>query len=189
MSKFRVFVIALLSLLFCWTAAAQTTDSLTPEIVEGFIGSIQDLQEVGKKYHTEELVSPTVSGDKAMAQADTPFSTAITKMQGHQAYNEMQAVILKHGFSDAQQWGAIGDRIMKAFGANSMETEMPQMDEQMQQALEQIENSNMTDEQKETMRQMMQSSTQMMNSYVNISETDKAAVLPFMQAIENLGYE
>jgi len=57
----------------------------------------------------------------------------------------------------------------------------------MKQALEQIEKSNMTEEQKEGMRQMMQSSIQMMNSYENASETDKAAVLPYMSVIENLG--
>jgi hypothetical protein len=122
-----------------------------------------------------------------MAQSATPFSTTITRMQGHHAFNEMQETILKHGFSDVQSWGATGDRIMKAFAANSMETEMPQMDEQMKQALEQIEKSNMTKEQKEGMRQMMQSSMQMMNSYENVSETDKAAVLPYMSVIENLG--
>ena len=67
---------------------------------------------------------------------------------------------------------------MKAFAANGMDSEMPQMDEQMKQALEQIESSDMTEKQKENMRQMMQSSMQLMNSYVNAPETDKAAVLP-----------
>jgi hypothetical protein len=45
----------------------------------------------------------------------------------------------------------------------------------------------MTEEQKEGMRQMMQSSMQMMNSYENVPEADKAAVLPYMSVIENLG--
>ena len=187
MSKFRIFTIAVSVFIFCPTVNAQTSDSLTPEIVQGFINSIQDLREVSKRYNADEIMSPTASGDKTMAQTATPFSTTITRMQGHNAFNEMQATILKHGFSDMQSWGAIGDRIMKAFAANSIETEVPQMDEQMKQALEQIEKSNMTEEQKEGMRQMMQSSIQMMNSYENASETDKAAVLPYMSVIENLG--
>ena len=61
---------------------------------------------------------------------------------------------------------------------------LPQLDEQMQQALEEIEKSNMSDEQKDAMRQMMQSSMQMMDIYADVSESDKAAVLPFMSAIE-----
>ena len=187
MSKIRVIAIAVSAFVFCPTVTAQTPDSLTPEIVQGFVDSIQDLREISKRYNADEIMSPAASGDKTMAQTATPFSTAITRMQGHHAFNEMQATILKHGFSDMQSWGAIGDRIMKAFTANSMETEMPQMDEQMKQALEQIDKSNMTEEQKEGMRQTMQSSMQMMNSYENVSETDKAAVLPYMSEIENLG--
>ena len=189
MSKFRVFVLAISVFIFCPIVNAQALDSLTPEIVQRFIDSIQDLREVSKKYNVDEIMSSTDSGDKTAAKTATPFSTAITKMQGHQAYNEMQETILKHGFSDVQSWGAIGDRIMKAFTANSIETEMPEMDEQMKQALEQIEKSNMTEEQKEGMRQMMQSSMQMMNSYDSVPETDKAAVLPYMSVIENLGHQ
>jgi hypothetical protein len=187
MSKFRIITIAVSVFIFCPTVNAQTSDSLTPEIVQGFINSIQDLREVSKRYNADEIMSPTASGDKTTAQSATPFSTAITRMQGHHAFNEMQETILKHGFSDVQSWGAIGDRVMKAFAANSIETEVPQMDEQMKQALEQIEKSNMTEEQKEGMRQMMQSSIQMMNSYENVPETDKAVVLPYMSVIENLG--
>ena len=189
MSKFRIIAIAVSTFVFCPPVSAQTPDSLTPEIVQGFVDSIQDLREISKRYNADEIMSPTASGDKTMAQTATPFSTAITRMRGHQAFNEMQATILKHGFSDMQSWGAIGDRIMKAFAANSMDTEMPQMDEQMKQALEQIESSDMTEEQKENMRQMMQSSMQMMNSYENVPETDKAAVLPYMSVIENLGHQ
>ncbi len=99
----------------------------------------------------------------------------------------MLAVIKRHGFSDLDQWGTIADRIMRAFAANSMNTGLPQMDEQMQQALEQIEKSNMTDAQKDAMRQIMQSSSQMMDVYADVPETDKAAVLPFMSDLETLG--
>ena len=188
MSKFRVIAIAVTVFVFCSTVTAQTPGSLTPEIVQGFADSFQDLQEISKRYNADQIMSPIASGDKNMAQTATPFSTAISKIQGHQAFNEMQATILKHGFSDVESWAAIGDRIMKAYAANSMETEMPQMDEQMKQALEQIEKSNMTEEQKENMRQMMLSSMQMMNSYVDVPEVDKAAVLPYMSVIENLGH-
>lgn len=189
MSKFRLFTIAVSAIVFCPPVIAQTPDSLTPEIVQGFVDSIQDLREIGKRYNADEIMSSTASRDKTMAQNATPFSTAITRMRGHQAFNEMQATILKHGFSDMQSWGAVGDRIMKAFAANSMNTEMPQMNEQMKLALDQIESSDMAEDQKESMRQMMQSSMQMMNSYVNAPETDKAAVLPYMSVIENLGHQ
>ncbi len=185
----RVISIVATSLLFTFSSFAQAAEFLTPQSVEGYIISIRDLQEIGKKYGAEEIVNPDISGSDSMAGGVSPFSTAINQMQGHQAYNEMLAVIKRHGFSDLQQWGTTGDRIMRAFAANSMQTGLPQMDEQMQQALEQIEKSDMTDAQKDDMRQIMQSSMQMMDIYADVPETDKAAVLPFMSAIEALGQQ
>ena len=108
-------------------------------------------------------------------------------MQGHEAYDEILAVIERHGFSDLQQWASTGEQIIRAFAANSVETEMPQMDKQMRQALEEIEKSDLTDAQKDAMRQMMESSVQMVSSYTDVSGSDRAAVLPFMSAIETLG--
>ena len=185
----RVIIILVTSLLFTVSTSARGAELLTPQNIEGFIDSVRDLQEISTKYGAEKIVNPDISGSGSMAGAASPFSTAIAQMQGQQAYDEMLAVIMRHGFSDLDQWGTIADRIMRAFAANSMNTGLPQMDEQMQQALEQIEKSNMTDAQKDTMRQIMQSSIQMMDVYADVPETDKAAVLPFMSAIEALGQQ
>ena len=182
-----VIIIVVTSLLFTVSTSARGAELLTPQNIEGYIDSVRDLQEISKKYGAEKLVSPDISSGGSMAGAANPFSTAIAQMQGQQAYNEMLEVIKRHGFSDLDKWGTTADRIMRAFAANSMKTELPQMDEQMQQALEQIEKSDMTDEQKDAMRQMMQSSIQMMDIYADVPETDKAAVLPFMSDLKNLG--
>lgn len=185
----RIICFLVISLLITFSISAQTSDFLTPQKVESFVESFRDLREIGKKYDAQEIMNPDISGGDSMARAANPFSAAITHMQGHRAYNEMLAAINRHGYSDLQQWGTTGDRIMRAFAANSMETELPQVDEQMKQALEQIENSNLTDTQKKAMLQMMQLSTQAMDSYTDVSETDKAAVLPFMSAIEVLSQQ
>ena len=185
----RVIIIVVTSLLFTVSAFAQTGAPLTPQNVKGFIDSVRNIQEISKKYGAEKIVNPDISTGGSMAGAASPFSTAIAQMQGQQAYNEMLEVIKRHGFSDLDQWGTTADRIMRAFAANSMKTGLPQMDEQMQQALEEIDKSNMTDAQKDAMRQLMQSSRQMMDVYADVSEADKAAVLPFMPAIETLGQQ
>ena len=187
MSRFFTFVIVLSVFTFCPAVSAQAAPPLSPEIIQGFVDSINELQEIGKKYDADKIVGPAVSGDAATSRTTSPFSAAISGMQGHEAYDEMQATITKYGFADMQSWGAIGDRIMQAYAANSIGAEMPQMDEQMKQALEQIENSNMPEAQKENMKQMMMSSMQMMNSYASAPEADKKAVLPYMSVIENLG--
>ena len=101
MGKFRVIAIAITVFVFCPTITAQTPGSLTPEIVQGFADSFQDLQEISKRYNEDQIMSPIASGDKNMAQTATPFSTAISKIQGHQAFNEMQATILKMRMSNS----------------------------------------------------------------------------------------
>jgi hypothetical protein len=189
MNMLRLLGAVFASLLLAGPALAQTSSALTPDVVEGFIVSLRDLQEVGKKYDAEGPMNPNMSLDEGMERAAAPFSAAIAQMQGHEAYGEMLAAIERHGFSDVQQWALTGDRIMKAFVANSMEAETPQMDAQMKQALEQIENSNMSAAQKETMLQMMRSSTQMMSAYTDVPAADKAAVAPFMSTIESLGQQ
>jgi hypothetical protein len=185
----RLVVIVVISLLFTFSTYAQPAGNLTRQNIEGYLDSIRDMKKISKKYNTEEIVSPGVSASESMAQGNDPFSAGITQMQGHKAYDEMLAVIERHGFSDIQQWGATGERIIRAFAANSVETEMPAMDKQMQQALEEIEKSDLSDTQKDAMRQMMESSLQMMNSYTDASGADRAAVLPFMSAIEALGQQ
>jgi len=185
----RVIIILVTSLLFTISTSARGAELLTPQNIEGYIDSVRDLQEISKKYGAEKIVSPDISSGGSMAGAASPFSMAIAQMQGQQAYNEMLEVIKRHGFPDLDQWGTTADRIMRAFAANSMKTGLPQMDEQMQQALEQIEKSNMTDEQKDAMRQIMQSSMQMMDIYADVPETDKAAVLPFMSDLKTLGQQ
>ena len=187
MSMLRLLGAVVASLLIAGPALAQTSGPLTSDLIEGFIVSVRDLQEVGKKYDGEGLMNPNMSLDEGMERAAAPFSAAIAQIQGHEAYGEMRAVIERHGFSDVQQWALTGDRVMKAFVANKMGAEMPQMDAQMKQALEQIENSNMSAAQKETMLQMMQSSVQMMGAYADVPEADKAAVAPFMSTLESLG--
>ena len=101
----RVIIIVVTSLLFTFSTFAQTAVSLTPQNVEGFINSVRDLQEIGKKYGAEEIVNPDISGSDSMAGAVSPFSTAIAQMQGQQAYDEMLAVIKQHGFGP----GPMGD--------------------------------------------------------------------------------
>lgn len=185
----RLVVIVVTFLLFNFSVYAQTPGSLTPQLIEGYINSIRDLREISKKYNTEEFMRPEISRGERPAEGNSPSSTAITQMQNHQAYDEILAVIERYGFSDLQQWGITGDRIVRAFAANSVKTEMPAMDEQMKEAMEQIEKSDMTDSQKDAMREMMQASMQMLNSYSDVSESDKKAVSPFMPAIEALSQQ
>ncbi len=101
----RLVSIVVISVLFTCSTYAQTAGNLTRKNIEGYLDSIRDMQKISKKYNSEEIVSPEVSASESMAQGNNPFSTAITQMQGQKAYDEMLAVIERHGFSDLQQLG------------------------------------------------------------------------------------
>jgi hypothetical protein len=60
----RLVVIVVTSLVFTFSVYAQTLESLTPQIIEGYINSIRDLQDIGKRYNTEEIVRSDISGDR-----------------------------------------------------------------------------------------------------------------------------
>ena len=183
----QIFVAIMVWWLAVVTVPAQASGPLTPDLVQGFIAAAKEIQKIAGKYDEMLLMNQNISADAAMAKAQAPFTSAIAQMQGHQAYNEILAVIESQGFADPQQWAATGDRIMKAFVANKMASQMPQIDEQMKQAVEQIEKSNMSASQKEAMLQMIQSSAQMAGAYIDVPDADKSAVLPFMTEIETLG--
>ena len=119
-----------------------------------------------------------------MERAQVPFSSALGSMQGHQAYNEILGVIRGNGFADADQWALIGDRVMKAYIGLRMEAQQPEYNAQIQQAMQQIQNSDMSAEQKQMMMQMMQGSSQAMANFQNVPDADKQAVKPHLAAIE-----
>jgi len=184
----RILITAFVAVLFGGQVHAQSSDPLTPEMVKQFIDSMPDLQTVAQKYgDLPSSVDPNLTMEEKMAHAAAPFSAALGTMRTHAAYEEMADVVEGHGFSGMEQWAEIGDRVIRAYGATQMDAKAPEMDAQMKQALEEIENANMSESQKQMMREMLQSSQQMMGVWADVPPADKAAVQPFMSEIENLG--
>ena len=174
MRKFPAISIMVVSLLLAKFAWAQNPAPLTTDVVERFIASMQDMQEINKKYQDIGILSQDLSNTAEI-------------LQNHEAYNEVATVINNHGFTDINLWATVGNQVMKAYAANKMGEEMPAMDEQMQKAAEEIQRSNMTDTQKQQMMEMLLSSQQMIGTFSDVPEADKAAVLPYLLSIDALG--
>ena len=166
-----IMVVSIFLAKFAW---AQNPAPLTTDLVERFIASMEDMQEINKKYENSGILSQD-------------FSNTAVILQNHEAYNEVVTVINNHGFTDINLWATVGGQVMKAYAANKLGKEMPAIDEQMQKATEEIQKSNMTDTQKQQMMEMLLSSQQMIGTYSNVPEADKAAVLPFLSSIDALG--
>ena len=174
MPKFRVTSVIVVSLFLATLSWAQNPPPLSADVVESFIASMHDMEEISKNYEDSGFMGQDLSNAAEM-------------LQKHEAYNEVVTMINNHGFPDVQLWAAVGNQVMKAYAANKLGEEMPGMDEEMQKAVEEIQKSQMSDTQKQQMIEMLQSSQQIINAYSDVPEADKAAVLPYMSSIDALG--
>lgn len=183
--KLRKPTTLLLSLLLtaCW-AHAQEGPPLSSTHVKGFVGALAELkkwsEENAERY---EASAPTWSferGDEAAA----PLAGAVAALAGHEVLADIESILERHGFEDAESWAQIGDRIIRAYAAIKFEKEQPDMAAEMQKAMAQIEESKMSAQQKEAMRRAMMESQQMVAAFTNASAEDKAAVKPHMDELQ-----
>ena len=181
-----------LSMLAGISAAAE---SLTSDMVGRFIESMNGMQEIADRYEdigeSNDGFNPRAMDKAAMDEiaqrAMTPFSSGLSEMQAHEGYGDLLDMIEEHGFDSAEQWAQVGDRVMRAYAALQMTAEMPNMNAEMAQAMKELESSGMSEEQKQMMRGMLQSSTQVVSAFNDVPEADKAAVKPHIAAIEAWG--
>ncbi len=115
---------------------------LTDEKVEGFVGSWSDVQALEHEF--EDLEQP-----RGEAMPESPFSASLEEAREHEAYQHLQQIAADHGFADTEEWALTGDHIFRAFLGMHMEDE--DHTAEMQQALEEIRQSPLPEEQKEQM--------------------------------------
>lgn len=163
---------------------------LTSDMVGRFIQSMNGMQEIAAKY--DDIVEPNSAFeprgmDDVAQRAMTPFSSSLAEMKAHEGYGDLLAMIRQHGFDSAEQWAQVGDRVMRAYAALTIAEEVPNMNAQLAQAMQELEDSDLSEEQKQMMRGMLQSSTVVVGAVNNVPDADKAAVRPHIGAIEALG--
>ena len=125
-------------------AQAQQTRGITPEavlskpviltedMVNRFLGSMDGVRAISKKY--KDQMPPTHSRRDPMAGL-TGF------LQAKQARGEMQAVLTKHGFSDFPDWLKIARTVMITYGFVKSGKTPEQITQQTQAAIAQIQNN------------------------------------------------
>jgi len=114
---------------------------LTDDRVERFVDSWSDVQ----MHEFEDVEQP--DGELV---PESPFSASLEEARGHEAYESLQQIAVDHGFSDAEEWALTGDHIFRAFLGMEMQDEDPTAE--MKQALEEIRQSPLPEEQKEQMK-------------------------------------
>lgn len=159
-------------------------ETLTDQTVRSFITSLEALQGMEDKYDDLPGNLAGENADIEMADMSRMFSSAIEKLKGHPVYNDLKGVIRQHGFASPEQWGATGDRIFNAWAALEMSQHSGQMNQGMARIMEEMENNpDISEAQKQQMRDMMGSTMSAMDHLKDVSEADKQAVRPHLEAL------
>lgn len=165
----RLFATLLLSLVLALPAfALELTDKNVQQWMQSYTAIVEWSQTQDKK----DLAFLEQEHSQNIPKMESLFSDAILQMKGHKIYKDFAAVLKKSGFSDAQEWAQLGDRIMVASMAVELEKQSAvnsQQRAQMKQAMDALMNNpNLSAEQKAQMQQMMGMTTQVLEA------TDKA---------------
>ena len=185
MKKVTMIFLAAATLL-CGTLAA--AGDLTPAVIDRWMATITALE--GEKANLPGNDAFEMGDDEHgdVAVMYQQLETHLTEeMERH---NGAMVVLRQHGFSSSADWAATYMQITRAYGALQMEAQgdWVQVDEQMRQALEQLDNNpHLSDVQKAQFRQQMATATDVMNSYTrDVPAADKAAVRSRMHQLQTL---
>ena len=162
-------------------------EPLTADEISGFIASLEDVEEVGEKFKNDE----TLRQREEEIEASNPgaetnwMANSISAMKGHEAYDELGEMVEDHGFSSPEEWGRVGDRVLKAYMAAGMDAEAGEMFAEMQRQMQEVQNDpTLSPEQKEMMRSAMESGLSHFKAIAEAPAEDIEAVRPFMDKLE-----
>lgn len=178
----RALLSALAVTLTLATLPAQARD-LNEQTIRDFVDTLEAAESLEPELDT---LSDEVLAERQAEQPDFSrvFSDLVASMRGDPLYDDLEGIAQDHGFTDLQAWAGTGDRIFRAWMAIELEQEAPTSDQEIAQALAEIENSpHMTEAQKAQMRAMMENAMSVMESARNAPPEDVAAVRPHMDLL------
>lgn len=190
----RSLLLVLLACVWGSTVAGTLSDTLSGTLderdVSRYIEATLELHQYEDQFDDFEDAWATEDDDDFNAERIRSMisdSLAFMREQDREAYQLVDRVSRKHGFSSAEAYGQVGDRVMLAFLAVEMEDMNGGFDAQMQEALDEIENSEFfSSEQKESMRQMIRQARDEMAVMFQAPEADKRAIEPYLPVLREL---
>ena len=159
---------------FLFLSGAVAEDApLTEESASRFVDSLDTVKALGEALEAEGKTKELQfdSAPKA-GEPFKPYSKSVVALKAKYPgdYAKLDAAVKKHGFG-AEEWGAVGDRVMVAYLARKMETENPQAMAQMQHM-----DASMMDMLPPEMKAQMMQAQAMMQAVAAASPEDKKAV-------------
>lgn len=180
--------LTILLLLFLTVSALHAgAAALKTSEIEGFIASLSELQSLSKKHEDlEKWTANAGARSRGAPGAEVNWmADSIAAIEGHPVYREFEEVVGSHGFESPEHWAEVGDRVLKAFFAATMDQQAPAMKAQMEQAMREIENNtSLTPEQKQIMKETMGSSMAQVSAMSDAPSADVEAVRPYMDRLQ-----
>lgn len=131
-------------------AAAQ--GGLTDAQVESFLRAYPDVVKFA-----DESGAKLKDRARAERRKGAPFSDAIPMLKQQGLYDKLARVVGPHGFSSPEAFAGTADRVIRAFAAQHMSEQQPQMAQQLEMARQAITNNpNIPEQQKQEMLRRME---------------------------------
>jgi hypothetical protein len=168
------------SLLFAVASASSLTDAK----VKSFVASWSQVAQLFDEHDYEDDEFIDDDEDDEIFSAVNMISDMLRAMEDDPVYARVDAIARQHGFSSIDEWGAVGDRVMRAAFAVSMGDFGLDAEERLEQAMREIDqNPHLTEEQKQEFLRSMREAAEMRAEVAAAPEADKAAVRPYLDEI------
>ncbi len=171
---------------FALAGAPVYAEDLTSARVQNFLASLTAAQALEPELEAiqDEMEAESMDPNSEMPDFGRIFSSTVENMEGQPVYSRLEDIVQEHGFADLQQWGRIGDRIFQAWMAIEMQKEAPLAQQEIADALAEIESSpHMTETQKAQMRAMMEGAMGAIESARNAPPADLEAIRPHLDEL------
>ncbi|MGM0451345.1 MAG: hypothetical protein ACQERE_10970 [Pseudomonadota bacterium] len=168
-------------------ASGAAAEPLNDERIEGFLGSLEDLESLGERTENTEMFEDMGQEiQESTREGDfRPMSMMVEKMRDHSMHGEFADVVSEHGFDRPEDWADTGDRIMRAVAAMELKgQEQEDVQAEMDEMMKQMENNpNVSEQQRERMRQQMEQAMAGMKAMADAPQEDIEAVRPYRDQI------
>jgi len=171
------FVLALMLSLVSFGAHAE---KLTDSTIRAFITSLEKAQTLAPEF--EELNDEQNIESINLSRI---FSSSVEELKGEDAYDRLEGLVQDSGFNDLNEWAATGDRIYAAWMAIEMADQSPEINQEMQSAMAELENNpHMSAQQKAQMRSAMEAALGVTKMASEAPPADIEAVKPHVKALQ-----
>lgn len=167
-----------LVLWFQYTGVAMA-NPLTEQQVQNYLNSMPQAHALAEKHD---------DGKRKKIDTAQPLSSAIQLMNGQgSAYEDMGKLAAEHGFSSAEEWADVGDRVMNGYIVLSTTLSAEQVEQGYQQGVSNIKKDpKLTDAQKQKILQNMEKShARNQNRRIN-AQPDLPALTHYKATLENI---